>query len=123
MSSVVEENRPIDAAGRAIWDSMFYYAASYTPTPENAKAMKAYLESQVQLLQNLCPKCSHNFNQKLNRYPLKYYLRSADDLVFMLYMFKDIVNQYQGKISPPFLVVKQHYFSKVKKRCHECERP
>ena len=117
----MNEKRPIDYAGRAIWDSMFYYAASYKPTPENARAMESYLTSQVQLIQNLCPKCSLNYKQKLDRFPLKYYLNSADDLIFLIYTFKDIVNKFQGKVSPPFLKVKQHYFSRVNKRCLECE--
>lgn len=120
MTSTVRD-RPIDHAGRAIWDSMFYYAASYKPTPQNAKAMTNYLESQVQLLENLCPKCSINFQKKLERFPLKYYLGSADDMIFLIYTFKDITNKYQGKVSPPFLAVKQHYFNRVNKRCLECE--
>jgi len=105
--------------GPSVWKTLHSVAAAYSPNSDTRSAAISFVTSLQWLLP--CEKCQVNYQKKLTAFPIENYLNSNDDFFFWTYMVHDIVNQYAGKKSPPYLTVKNEYFNKLNKVCEGCK--
>jgi len=112
-----------DFFGSSMWSTLHCVAVTYTP--DKAKAFVSLLWAYVELLP--CAECRVNLKKKLEKIPPDAYLRNNHDLFFYTYALHDLVNQdvsrHHGKKkkkSPPYLEIKQRYFSALGEQCKEC---
>jgi hypothetical protein len=111
-----------------IWETIHIIAAAYKYSPEAAKAFVSMLEGLMNYFLP-CDKCRANLKKKLETMPIEPYLFSNHDLFFYTYMLHELANRQISqehpdapKTSPPYLEIKQHYFSKLGKECSECKQ-
>lgn len=100
------------------WTSWHSIAATYEPT--SRKAAKAYTYSLTELLP--CKECRNELLNTLREYNIDEYLGSHEDFFRFTYICHDRANKAhnqtgkskQLKYSPPYEVVRNHYFSALR---------
>jgi hypothetical protein len=103
--------------GPPMWKMIHSIAATYTPTPENAKAFRQFINSLPGLI--TCQNCKHTLLELLKTIPLRddYHLKDSKTLFLWSYNLHDRINRMLGKSSPNYEAVKKFYFNEKCERC------
>ena len=113
-----------DFWGPSYWDVL--HASAVTYTPDKAEHYVALVFAYTGLLP--CEMCRSNLLRNLKKHPVDKYLQDNHTLFFWSYILHDMVNKeynmhhpdMPAKISPPFQVVKRHWFSGLGVPCRTC---
>jgi hypothetical protein len=110
-----------DLAGPSFWRVFHILCVTVNvKDPEELDSLGKYIECMATIFP--CEKCRRNLQQKLEAYPWRMYSGSNEELFFMSYLYHDIVNRYNGKVSPKYTPLKEEYFALFKdsKKCVTC---